>query len=99
MFYPLLSRRAIALAVACTTLPSIPQFASAQDRVLEEVIVTARRRQESLQETPVAVTALNATALRDAGVRNLRDLNEIAPNLDVHAANGTAPLYPAWVEL
>ena len=33
--------------------------------VLEEVIVTARKLQESLQETPVAVTALNSAALRD----------------------------------
>jgi iron complex outermembrane receptor protein len=70
-------------------VPAVP--ASAADQfVLEEVIVTARKRQESLQETPVAVTALGATALREAGVRNLSDLNQVAPNIEVQAGNGNA---------
>jgi iron complex outermembrane receptor protein len=70
-------------------VPTVP--ASAADQfVLEEVIVTARKRQESLQETPVAVTALGAAALREAGVRNLSDLNQVAPNIEVQAGNGNA---------
>jgi iron complex outermembrane receptor protein len=72
-------------------------FAVAQDGALEEVIVTARKREESLQETPVAVTALSADALRDAGVRNLADLNQIAPNIEVSTANGTAPLANIYI--
>ncbi len=98
MYHPMPMKRALALALACSALPAIPNVANAQDlRVLEEVIVTARRRQENLQETPVAVTALNASQLRDAGIRNLRNLNEIAPNIDVHAANGTAPLANIYI--
>jgi iron complex outermembrane receptor protein len=69
----------------------------AQEGALEEVIVTARKREESLQETPVAVTALNADALRDAGVRNLAQLNQIAPNIEVSSANGTAPLANIYI--
>ena len=76
-------------------LPPVPVLA--QDMVLEEVIVTARKRQESLQETPVAVTALDADALRDAGINNLADLNQIAPNMDVALANGTAPLANVYI--
>ena len=72
-------------------------LALAQDNVLEEVIVTARKREESLQETPVAVTALNADQLRDAGIRNLADLNQIAPNIEVSSANGTAPLANIYI--
>ncbi len=71
--------------------------ALAQEGVLEEVIVTARKREESLQETPVAVTALSADTLRDAGVRNLADLNQIAPNIEVSSANGTAPLANIYI--
>ncbi|MBN7798900.1 TonB-dependent receptor [Parahaliea mediterranea] len=71
--------------------------AGAQDLVLEEVVVTARKRAESLQETPVAVTALDASALRDAGVRNLADLNQIAPSIDVASANGNAPLANVYI--
>lgn len=72
-------------------------IALSQVGVLEEVIVTARKREESLQETPVAVTALSADALRDAGVRNLADLNQIAPNIEVSSANGTAPLANIYI--
>ena len=74
-------------AMAITQAP----VAFAQEGVLEEVVVTARKREESLQETPVAVTALSAATLRDAGVRNLADLNQIAPNIEVSSANGSAP--------
>ena len=91
------SRRALIAVMVGAALPAIPQLSNAQERLLEEVIVTARRREESLQETPVAVTALSATALREAGVRNLRDLNAIAPNIDVHEANGTAPLANIYI--
>jgi iron complex outermembrane receptor protein len=80
-------------------IPLHTQVASAQDGglVLEEVIVTARKRQESLQETPVAVTALDASALREAGVRNLYNLNEVAPNIEVQSANGAAPLANIYI--
>ncbi|MEH6634644.1 MAG: TonB-dependent receptor [Halioglobus sp.] len=78
-----------------TPLLAVP--VAAQDFVLEEVIVTARKRVESLQETPVAVTALDTEALRDAGVRNLADLNQIVPNIEVSTANGTAPLASIYI--
>lgn len=68
-----------------------------QEGVLEEVVVTARKREENLQETPVAVTALSAATLRDAGVRNLADLNQIAPNIEVSSANGTAPVANIYI--
>lgn len=85
-----------ALATATSTVALTP-VALAQEGALEEVIVTARRRAESLQEAPVAVTALSAEALREAGVRNLADLNEIAPNIEVSSANGTAPLANIYI--
>lgn len=90
-------RSLIAVAVLPALTPGFVQYASAQDFVLEEVIVTARRRAESLQETPVAVTALDASALRDAGIKNLADLNQIAPNIEVASANGTAPLANIYI--
>ncbi len=97
MLYPKPLRHAVAVTFAAAALPAIPQLTNAQDRAIEEVIVTARRREESLQETPVAVTAFSSTAMREAGIRNLRDLNEVAPNIDVHQANGTAPLANIYI--
>ena len=92
-------RRATVLSALITAigLAGETPLALAQDNVLEEVIVTARKREESLQETPVAVTALNADQLRDAGIRNLADLNQIAPNIEVSSANGTAPLANIYI--
>ncbi|GGC19289.1 TonB-dependent receptor [Novosphingobium marinum] len=46
-----------------------------------EIIVTARRRNESLQETPVAVTAINAAMLENKGTLNIGELQGQAPNL------------------
>ena len=90
-------RSLICAAVLPALTPGFVQYASAQDFMLEEVIVTARRRAESLQETPVAVTALDANALRNAGIKNLADLNQIAPNIEVASANGTAPLANIYI--
>ena len=85
-------RSVLSVVVAALAAPLLSFPASAQNFMLEEVIVTARKRVETLQETPVAVTALDADALREAGIRNLSDLNQIAPNIEVASANGNAPL-------
>jgi iron complex outermembrane recepter protein len=53
----------------------------AYSQALEEVIVTATKRAESLQDTPVAVTAYNAEALENLGVTNLAELSVQAPSL------------------
>lgn len=87
----------MSLAVAAALASAVPLPVLAQGAVLEEVLVTARKRAESLQETPLAVTALDAEGLREAGVRNLSDLNSLAPNIDVVEANGAAPLASVYI--
>jgi iron complex outermembrane receptor protein len=64
-----------------------PADAPAADdgETLESVIVTARRRAESLQDTPVAVTALSADALERQQVVSTTDLDKIAPNIQFHS--------------
>lgn len=91
-------KKALIASCAATFLgaPGMPLHAQGA-LILEEVIVTARRRAENLQETPVAVTALDASALRDAGVNNLADLNELVPGIDVSLANGTAPTASVYI--
>jgi len=91
---PRLAALAIVLALAGS---GGSKLAHSEELVLEEVIVTARKRVETLQETPVAVTALDADALRDAGIHNLADLNQLAPNIDVSTANGNAPLANIYI--
>ena len=50
-----------------------------------QIVVTARRREESLQDTPVAVTALSAEALERQQIVGTTDLDKIAPNLQFHS--------------
>lgn len=78
-----------AIAAASTSVVSVPTSAQL---VLEEIIVTARKRQETLLETPLAVTALNGDQLRNEGLRNLSDLSRIVPNIDV-ATDAQAQIY------
>jgi len=42
---------------------------------LEEILVTAQRREESLQEVPISVTALDTAFITDNGIRNVEDLS------------------------
>ena len=48
---------------------------------LEEIIVTAQRREEGLQDTPVAVTAFTSEALNDKGIENIAQMADFTPNL------------------
>ena len=92
-----LRRRALPFCIAATLAPFHVNPVAAQGLVLEEIIVTARKRDESLQETPVAVTALGTEALREAGVRNLADLNSVVPNIEVAAGNGNSGIANIYI--
>lgn len=72
---------AIAVSYLSTAIPS--QAASANSSMLEEVVVTARKTSESLQSTPVAVTALTENMMLEAQVTNLGDLRKTAPSLSI----------------
>ena len=56
---------------------------------LDKVTVTARRREETLKDVPVAVTALSAQALETLDVKDLGDLQGQVPSLTVYAARGS----------
>ena len=74
------------------TLP-IPAVIAAEGMALEEVIVTARKRTESLQDAPLAVSALTGEMLKDAGIANLADITEMVPNLQISRPSRDASIY------
>jgi iron complex outermembrane recepter protein len=81
-------RRGLLLTVCATTIYAAPVLAQnapapAAERQVEEVVVTATRRETALQAVAVAVTAVGAQALQDAGVKDIRDLQQLAPSLQV----------------
>lgn len=68
----------------------VPVSASAEETTkLEEVVVTAQKRVENLQETPIAVTAYSATALENKSIRDISGIAQYTPNLHF---DSTAPL-------
>jgi iron complex outermembrane receptor protein len=56
-------------------------YVIAQDVVLEEIIVTARKRSESLQDVPASVTAFNAQTIEQAGIKSMRDFVGLTTNM------------------
>lgn len=57
------------------------QSASAQ-AMLEEVVVTARRREESLQDLPLSVAAITADAMQAQGIYDIMDITDHVPNVN-----------------
>lgn len=58
---------------------------------IEEIIVTARKREESLQEIPISVTAFSGEDLEIRTMANLKDLGRFAPNLYFSNTAGASP--------
>ena len=55
---------------------------------LEEIVVTARRRDESALEAPLAVTAFTAEMIRDAGIQRVEDFIQLTPNVTIATSQG-----------
>lgn len=86
---------AIYLAVSSTVvLPcaALAQQTSGQtdgaDSRLDTIVVTARRRTESLQDTPIAISAFSAADLERQQIDDLLDLNAVVPTLAVSEITG-----------
>ena len=74
--------QAVPATSASATDASSTVNAGGSATALEEIVVTATRRAERLQQIPVTVTALTASALKASGVTELRNLTQIAPGLN-----------------
>ena len=61
------------------------------------VKVTARKREETLQEVPVAVTAFTADALEKLNVNDISDIGAQVPNLTIYAARGSSSTVTAYI--
>lgn len=58
--------------------------------VLEEVVVTATKRQQTLQEIPIAVSVVTAEAIEQSQVLDIKDLQTLVPSLRVTQLQGSA---------
>jgi outer membrane receptor protein involved in Fe transport len=68
------------VSVSIVCLPVISAYAQDDTGVLEEIIVTAQKRQQSLQDVPISVSVLSGAKLEEANIENLDDLALYVPN-------------------
>ena len=76
----LIKRLPLAVAVA-----ALSSQVSAQ--ALEEVIVTAQKRAQNLQDVPISVSAVQGEKIKDAGIPDMAALADYVPNLHIAEAS------------
>ncbi len=92
-------RAPMALAVSLASIVPL-NTALAQESealMLEEVVVTARKRTENLQDVPVAVTAFSAEDLSMKGITNITELQYRMPNTTLQASRATNSTLTAYI--
>ena len=85
------------LSLAAGAGPALAQGAPAIDEDSDVIIVSARRRDESLQDVPVAVSAFTGEALEAIGVIDLTDIEAITPNVTLETSRGTNNTLTAFI--
>ena len=86
-----------AVPVFAQTTPSEAPAAQQQDVADGDIVVTARRREETLLDVPIAATAFSAARLEQTGVVDLTDLQNVTPNTTLKNARGTNSTLAAFI--
>jgi iron complex outermembrane recepter protein len=96
-----LARRAFRLPLTVLLAGLLaPLTATAQDagaRALEEVVVTARRREESLQDVPLSITAYTGEQLERMGALDIIEIAKSSPNVTLEVSRGTNTTLTAFI--
>jgi len=79
-------KKSLACAIAAAAVMQMPAFTYAS--TLEEIVVTAQKREQSLQDVPISVTAVSGDRMEKVGVTDTYDLASAVPNLNVVQALG-----------
>lgn len=74
--------------VASVNSASGQQSVVAADQGLQEVIVSARKREERLQDVPISITAFTADAIEQRGIESVYDIGRLTPNLSFNQTYG-----------
>jgi len=85
----------LALATAAFSAPAMAQEAAADDS--GAIIVTARRREESLIDVPISVTAISGDALQKSGAIDITDISQSVPNVTLETSRGTNSTLTAFI--
>ena len=69
------------LAMLSLSGEAVAQQSASAQAMLEEVVVTARRREENLQDLPLSIQAITADAMQAQGIYNIQQVTDFVPNV------------------
>ena len=99
--HSMVSQAAIAVALVSSASanaqvyePASPEAQSSEAANDDKtIVVTAQRREQSLQDVPIAISAFNAKSLLNTGTTNIETLGNITPGLNVAGSRGSSTFY------
>lgn len=83
------------LVIVAATLSASPLAMS--EVALEEVIVTAQKREQNLQQVPISITSYSAIELEQKGITTIIDLEKSSPNTQLRASRATNSTLTAYI--
>jgi iron complex outermembrane receptor protein len=90
--YLVLASAALVLAAGLKWTGALAENSADNVATLEEIVITAQKRPEKLQDVPVAAQVLSAETLANANVADLSDLNNLVPSVQLNGTiNGRVP--------
>ena len=83
----------LAAIVSSLLLPSLAAAAEPAQTasLIEEVVVTARKREESAQDVPIPITALSGNQLETRMIRDITEIEKLSPNTDISGSSVNFP--------
>ncbi len=90
----------LAAAFAGSGVVTSARAADNDNEGLQEIVVTAQKRAENVQDVPIAISAFNAAALESRGVTNIAQVSSYSPNIQIDRASpfaGSSSVISAYV--
>lgn len=89
----LFGRNSLAFAIGAVIATSAGVVSAQDELALEEIVVTAQKRAESIQDVPIAISAFDAGAIKNTASNNIDDLSVFTPGFEANNNNVTQPSY------
>lgn len=88
--------KALIIVIGLTPLPAWSALCDPYCHHFEEIIVTAKKREENLQDVPTSITAFATDTINDIGLTNSNDLGQFIPGVEIRAVSGNE-MAKTWI--
>jgi iron complex outermembrane recepter protein len=84
---------AVSVSALSSTIALAQQADQTQGPALQEIVITAQKRTEKLEDVPVSASVISSQALLNSNVSDISDLNKLVPSLNINGTiSGRAPM-------